>query len=47
MICRDKNDDQYHKERERGGQRVMIEIIKTENYDNDGLPLRKDTDLMR
>ncbi len=26
MICRNKNDDYYHKGREGGGQRVMIEI---------------------
>ena len=37
MICRDKNDDYYHKGREGGGQRVMIEIIISEN-DNDGRP---------
>ena len=40
MICRDKNDDYYHKGREGGGQRVMIEIIISENDDNDGWPLR-------
>ena len=38
MIRRDKNDDYYHKGREGGGQRVMIEIIISEN-DNDGRPL--------
>ncbi len=38
-ICRDKNDDYYHKRREGGGQRVMIEIIISENDDNDGRPL--------
>ncbi len=42
MICRDKNDDYYHKGREGGGQRVMIEIIISENDDNDGRPLRLD-----
>ena len=36
MIRRDKNDDYYHKGREGGGQRVMIEIIISENDDNDG-----------
>ncbi len=40
MICRDKNYDYYHKGREGGGQRVMIEIIISENDDNDGRPLR-------
>ncbi len=40
MICRDKNDDYYHKGREGGGQRVMIEVIISENDDNDGRPLR-------
>ncbi len=39
MICRNKNDDYYHKEREGGGHRVMIEIIISENDDNDGWPL--------
>ncbi len=39
MICPDKNDDCYHKGREGGGQRVMIEIIISENDDNDGRPL--------
>ena len=34
--CRAKNDDFYHKGREGGGQRVMIEIIISENDDNDG-----------
>ena len=37
MTCRDKNDDYYHKRREGGGHRVMIEI--SENDDNDGRPL--------
>ncbi len=37
--CRSKNDDYYHKGREGRGQRVMIEIIISENYD-DGRPLR-------
>ena len=37
--CRAKNDDYYHKGREGGGQRVMIEIIISENGDNDGRPL--------
>ena len=36
----DKNDDYYHKGREGGGQRVMIEIIISENDDNDGWPLK-------
>ncbi len=36
-ICRDKNNDYYHKWREGGRQRVMIEIIINENDDNDGL----------
>ena len=40
MTCRYKNDDYYHKGREGGGQRVMIEIIISENDDNDGRPLR-------
>ena len=39
MICCDENDDSYHKGREGGGQRVMIEIIISENDDNDGQPL--------
>ena len=34
--CRAKNDDYYHKGREGGGQRVMIEIIISEN---DGQPI--------
>ncbi len=34
-----KNDDYYRKGREGGGQRVMIEIIISENDDNDGRPL--------
>ncbi len=38
--CRGKNDDFYHKGREGGGHRVMIEIIISENDDNDGRPLR-------
>ncbi len=37
--CCAKNDDYYHKGREGGGQRVMIEIIISENDDNDGRPL--------
>ncbi len=40
MILRDKNDDYYHKGREGGGQKDMIEIIISENGDNDGRPLR-------
>ena len=43
MICRYKNDDYYHKGREGGGQRLMIEIIIGENDTNacnDGWPLR-------
>ena len=39
--CRAKNDDFYCKGREGGGQRVMIEIILSENDDNDGQPLRR------
>ena len=39
MICHNKNYDNYHKGREGGGQRVMIEIIISENDDNDGRPL--------
>ncbi len=39
IIWRDKNDDYWHKGREGGGQRVMIEIIISENDDNDGRPL--------
>ncbi len=38
--CRAKNDYYYHKGREVGGERVMIEIIISENDDNDGRPLR-------
>ena len=38
--CRSKNDDYYHKGREGGGQRAMIEIIISENDDNDGWPLK-------
>ncbi len=38
-ICRDKNDDYYHKGREGGGQRVTIEIIISENDDKDGWSL--------
>ena len=38
--CRAKNDDSYHKGREGGGQRFMIEIIISENDDNDERPLR-------
>ncbi len=38
--CRAKNDYYYHKVREGGGQRVMIEIIISENDDNDGRPLK-------
>ncbi len=34
--CGAKNDDFYHKGREGGVQRVMIEIIISENDDNDG-----------
>ena len=34
-----QNDDCYHKGREGGGQRVMIEITISENDDNDGWPL--------
>ncbi len=41
MICRNKNDD-YHKGIEGGGQRLMIEIIISENDDNGGRPLRLD-----
>ena len=39
-ICRDKNDDCYHKVRKGlgGGPRVMIEIIISENDDNYGQP---------
>ncbi len=36
MICHNTNDDSYHMGREGGGQRVMIEIIISENDDNDG-----------
>ena len=39
MICHNINDDYYHKGREGGGQRVMVKIIISENYDNDGWPL--------
>ncbi len=39
--CRAKNDDYYHKGREGGGQGVMIEIIISENDDNDERPLRQ------
>ena len=39
MIWRNKNDDFYHEGREGGGQRVMTEIIISENDDNDGRPL--------
>ncbi len=39
--CRDKNDDYYYKGREGGGQRVIIEIIISENDDNDGRPLTR------
>ena len=39
MIRHIKNYDYYHKGREGGGQRFMIEIIISENDDNDGRPL--------
>ncbi len=39
MICRDKNYDYYHKGREGGGQRAVIEISISKNDDNDGRPL--------
>ena len=38
MICRNNNDDYYHKGRDGGGQRDTIEIIISENDDNDGRP---------
>ncbi len=34
MICHDKNDDYNHKGKEGEGQRVMIEVIISENDDN-------------
>ena len=40
MIRHAKNDDYYQKGREGGGQKVMIEIIISENDDNDGRPLK-------
>ena len=36
-VCHIKNDDNYHKGRQGEGQRVIIEIIISEN-DNDGRP---------
>ena len=40
MICRHKNDDSYHRGRG-GGKTVVIEVIISENDDNDGRPLIK------
>ncbi len=37
--CCGKKDYYYHKGREGRGQRVMIEIIISENDDNDGRPI--------
>ena len=47
IICRDKNDYYYHKEREGGGQKVMIEIIISENDDNDGRPLTREREFVQ
>ncbi len=38
--CCEENADYYHKRREGEGQRVMVEIIISENDDNDGRPLK-------
>ncbi len=35
-----KNDDCYRKGREGGGQRVMIEIIRSVNDEDNGRPLK-------
>ncbi len=37
--CLDKNDVNSHKGREGRFKRIIMEIIISENYDNDGQPL--------
>ena len=37
--CRSKNYDFYHKGRGGSGHRIMVEILISENDDNDGRPL--------
>ncbi len=39
IIVPSKNDDNYDKNREGGGQKIMIEITRSENDDNDRRPI--------